>query len=557
MKKKIGPWIIVLCLFLCGFTFTEFTSSEPLVYVHGEFIFFDQAPLVENGRLLLPIRAISERLGAKVVWDAKTQETILTKDQLVLTLKIGEKVIRIHDGRLIPLDVAPRTYEGRILLPLRAVIEALGYTLSWEPSTSTANIEEVGALILEGLGDTHANRPSRWAYISPIQQFSYKNEGLAYAYESNGKLIVQTPSRRLVLDQLYPLLGDVISDELGHFYVVWGLSNENSQTPIETLFISKYSPDGQFIKSVGFEGDSSPWGKDNSAKTQIPFDAGKSVSAIQNGILVNYHGKQRYDGHQSDQVVAVKIDDMTPYFQENNTYTGHSFNQSILYSKRSQDFLFASQGDAYPRGFRVNGMGGDYGNQSDVLFHFYLEANAAYNMWVVNETFAQLGGLVETSSGLALVGASAKSIGEKAKTETQNLFVQIFDPTQSQIDENKFIGGTLRSGYTSFDINDTQNRPLSPVTDYGVLWLTNDSKQNVVSPQVVVGNDQIIILWSTEKSSYYMVLSSNGAIVKPVTELGRIPLNSMEAPIFYKNAVHWVSVENGRLVKRMISLGPK
>lgn len=556
MRKFTGPWIIILCLFLCGFTFTEFTSSEPLVYVRGEYIFFDQPPLVENGRLLLPIRAVSERLGAKVVWDTKTQETTLTKDQLVLTLKIGEKIIRINDGRRIPLDVAPRTYKGRILLPLRAVIESLGYTLSWEPSTSTVNIEEVDTLILNDLANTHDTSPSRWAYVSPVQQFSYKNEGLAFAYESKGKLIVQTPSKRLVLDKLYPLLGDVISDEMGNFYVVWGLSNENSQTPKETLFISKFSPEGQFVKSVGFEGESSPWGKDNSAKTQIPFDAGKSVSATQNGILVNYHGKQRYDGHQSDQVVAVRINDMTPYFLENNTYTGHSFNQSILYSKKAQDFLFASQGDAYPRGFRVNGMNGDYGNQSDVLFHFYLEANAAYNMWVVNETFAQLGGLVETSSGLALVGASAKSIGEKAKTETQNLFVQIFDPSKS-LDENKFIGGTLRSGHTSFDINDTQNQPLSPVTDYGVHWLTNYSDQNVISPQVVVGNDQIIILWSTEKNSYYVVLSSNGAIVKPITDLGQIPLNSMEAPIFYKNAVHWVSVENGRLVKRMISLSPQ
>lgn len=62
------------------------------------------------------------------------------------------------------------------------------------------------------------------------------------------------------------------------------------------------------------------------------------------------------------------------------------------------------------------------------IFHFYLEPNANYNMYIVNKTFAQFGGLAETSRGVVLVGASAKSIGEEAKTEKQNLFVQIFNP---------------------------------------------------------------------------------------------------------------------------------
>ena len=67
------------------------------------------------------------------------------------------------------------------------------------------------------------------------------------------------------------------------------------------------------------------------------------------------------------------------------------------------------------------------------IFHFYLEPNANYDMCIVNKTFAQLGGLAETSKGVVLAGASAKSISEKAKTEKQNLFIQIFDPLASNL----------------------------------------------------------------------------------------------------------------------------
>lgn len=135
--------------------------------------------------------------------------------------------------------------------------------------------------------------------------------------------------------------------------------------------------------------------------------------------MVNYHSKKRYDGHQSDNVIAVKISDMSAYPLPNDTFSGHSFNQSLIYSKKSLGFLFASQGDAYARGFRVNNSSGRYGDDSEILFHFYLEANSNYDMYIVNTTFAQLGGLVETSKGVALVGASAKSISEKAKSEKQ------------------------------------------------------------------------------------------------------------------------------------------
>jgi len=269
-------------------------------------------------------------------------------------------------------------------------------------------IEQSSIVMVPGLENTQITAISNWASVSSVQQFSYKNEGLAYAYVIDSSLKITMPNKQLNIEMKYPLLGDIISDDDGNLYIVWGKKNETNNASIETVFISKYSSQGQHIKTTGFVGKSSPWGNSDIAKTKVAFQSGNCVSIIANGILVNYHAKRRYDGHQSDNAIAVLISDMSPYQLPNDTYSGHSFNQSLIYCNKTSDFLFASQGDAYIRGFRINDSSGKYGDEKENIFHFYLESNANYNMWIVNKTFAQLGGLAETSKGVALVGASAK-----------------------------------------------------------------------------------------------------------------------------------------------------
>ena len=445
---------------------------------------------------------------------------------------------------------------------LRDLAAALNIYLRWDAAAGEIKIDTLFPYVPDGAGSSYAFRSDvsvantmrafrdRWASISSVQQFPYKNEGLAYAYVQDGRLIIVTPGKELSVDMLYPELGDVIADEDGNFYVIWGRDNRRDGEIVETVFVSKYSPEGAHIKTTGFVGESKPWGSSDAAKTKVPFRHGNSVSAIGNGILVNYHTKQRYDGHQSDNVIAVRLSDLSPYELPNNTYSGHSFNQSVIYSKKLSDFLFASQGDAYPRGFRVNDSSGRYGDKDDLTFTFYLEPNADYNMYIVNETFAQLGGIVETSKGVALVGASAKSIGEAAKTEKQNLFVQIFDPLAPKRSPSAYIGGTARSGATSYDIYDNQNAPLTNVTDYGVIWLTDYTDRNVITPQVVAADDRIVILWKEDVGSpvdtYYMVLSAEGNVIKPKTPLG-LPLNSFEQPIYHDGRVYWAYALRGKL----------
>ncbi|MNW03109.1 hypothetical protein D3C71_1989950 [compost metagenome] len=85
------------------------------------------------------------------------------------------------------------------------------------------------------------------------------------------------------------------------------------------------------------------------------------------------------------------------------------------------------------------------------------------------------------------------------------------------------------------------------MTDYGVHWLTNSNDTDVIAPQVVSADDRIVILWSTDADTFYMVLSEDGTVITPATSLGGLPLNSFERPVYYDGAVYWVAVKNGRL----------
>ena len=547
MKKYFALFLAVLiCLSAVGMTAFA-AAGDVTVTVDGKLIQFDQPPIIVNGRTLVPIRAVCEELGATVSWDGSTETASVTKGSLTLSLKINSYTMRVNDGTNVSLDVPPQIYNGRTLLPIRAVVERLGSEVSWDEINKIVIINRVGSAAVPGVQNTQVGAANNWASVSSVQQFAYKDEGIAYGYIKGNYLEITTPSKQLSLEKRYTSLGDVIADELGNFYVVWG--RVGSAHTEETVFISKYSPEGAHIKTTGFKGESI-MGTDGNTKT--PFHGGNCVSAIGNGYLMVNYARTMYNGHQSNNVIGVKLSDMSAVSWNSVwdiPYTSHSFNQGLIWSEDAGEFVYADQGDAYGRGFIITAGGGEKN-----IFHFYLEANANYNMFIVNKTFAQLGGLAETSKGVAFVGASAKSISEAAKTEKQNLFVQIFNPLAKEVSPSMFVGGSARSGATSTNINDNTNSPLTSVTDYGVRWLTSYTDVDVVAPQVVSAGDRLVILWSTTSDTFYMVLSASGEVITPATSLGGLGLNSFEPPVYHDGAVWWVSVRSEILTVNNIKI---
>ncbi len=110
--------------------------DNPNAYAKGAKTYVDTAnldimPIVQNGRTLVPVRFISEKFGAGVGWDDATQTVSVTTKALDISLQIGSTQMLVN-GEAITLDVPAQTIGGRTLIPLRALVEALGKQVFWD-----------------------------------------------------------------------------------------------------------------------------------------------------------------------------------------------------------------------------------------------------------------------------------------------------------------------------------------------------------------------------------------------------------------------------------------
>lgn len=405
-------------------------------------------------------------------------------------------------------------------------------------------VNVTSGLSTTGHSSTDRHTTSYYGSVSSLQQFKYKDKGIGYAYVDGNYIQVVKPTGKFKINKKHSRLGDVISDENGNIYIVWGDENEDTSNHNKnTVFISKYDSSGNHIKSVGFPGVSK-MGEDGN--TASPFNHGGCDSVIHDGVLMVNYARKMYNGHQSNNVIGVKTDDMKAVSFSSKwdiPYSSHSFNQKVTWSKKAGKFVYADLGDAYPRGFALT-----VGKKQHNVFHFYLQANANYNMHIVNRTFAQLGNIIETDKGIMLIGASAKTLGGAAEKEAQNLFVQVFDPTASSLSESAFVGGSKRSGETSTNIKDNSNSPLTPTTDYGVQWLTHYNSSDVVTPHAVKMGDKVLVIWRKlgTQNPYCEVLAADGSVVLPPVMLSKdVALNVFEDPIYVNGKVYWTAFKGG------------
>lgn len=96
-------------------------------------------PITVQGRTLLPIRAIVEAMGGTVGWDGKANKVTIKMDKTTIVLTIGKKQATVN-GKTVTLDVAPQLLNDRTMVPLRFVAESLGAIVEWEDVTQTVTI---------------------------------------------------------------------------------------------------------------------------------------------------------------------------------------------------------------------------------------------------------------------------------------------------------------------------------------------------------------------------------------------------------------------------------
>ncbi|OZQ76638.1 hypothetical protein CA596_09395 [Paenibacillus odorifer] len=143
--KKLWISILVGLLVLpMMFQSSVKAATAPIsIFIDGVRLSTDQAPVMVNGRTMVPLRAIFEAFNASIKWNQKTQTVTATKDDTTIMLKIGSKTATINN-KAVTLDVPGQNLKGRTMVPTRFVSEALGHDVGWNPSTKVVTITTSG-----------------------------------------------------------------------------------------------------------------------------------------------------------------------------------------------------------------------------------------------------------------------------------------------------------------------------------------------------------------------------------------------------------------------------
>ena len=114
-------------------------NEEIKIYVNDKKVVSDIAPVITDDRVLIPVRAIFEALGAEVLWDEETKTVISVMGEDTVTMKIGDKKLDVN-GEIKELDVAAQIVKDRTLVLVRAVSESFGCDVLWDANSKTITI---------------------------------------------------------------------------------------------------------------------------------------------------------------------------------------------------------------------------------------------------------------------------------------------------------------------------------------------------------------------------------------------------------------------------------
>ena len=115
------------------------TIGSRKISVFGREIKNDVAPKIVNDRTMLPIRIVAESLGGTVTWNGELQRVTIQKGADVILITIGADTAYVN-GTAVKLDAAAFVENGRTYLPLRFVSETLGAQVAWNEAEKTVTI---------------------------------------------------------------------------------------------------------------------------------------------------------------------------------------------------------------------------------------------------------------------------------------------------------------------------------------------------------------------------------------------------------------------------------
>ena len=196
--------IITINFFISPVALAQATENEEqriAVLLDGVEVAFDVPPVIKNGRVLVPFRAIAEALNVTVNWENDTRTITAIDDKTNISLQLDNKVA-FYNGTPTVLDVVPQIHNDRALVPLRFFSETFNCQVFWEASTNNIKItsppKKMHIVGFYALGDS---KTSSWTNLfgKPYPELSRGNTDMVselalgwYSIDKEGNLLTDS-----------------------------------------------------------------------------------------------------------------------------------------------------------------------------------------------------------------------------------------------------------------------------------------------------------------------------------------------------------------------------
>ena len=142
MKKNLKKALCVLMstgMLFSGVTVAYGEESNISLQINGSEISAEVPPTIIDGRTMVPVRAIFEAVGANIDFDAETKTITARKGDTTVNMTVGANAVTVNNKE-VQLDAPAVIVNGRTLAPARFVAETFGYTVQWDAENKIVKI---------------------------------------------------------------------------------------------------------------------------------------------------------------------------------------------------------------------------------------------------------------------------------------------------------------------------------------------------------------------------------------------------------------------------------
>ena len=236
---------------------------------------------VRDGRIMLPLRVIFEKIGAQVKYDGATSKITATKNGHTVELTVGSNIMYVDDEEKV-IDTPAYIKHGKTYIPVRACAEAFGLEVEWDDFTRTVKI--IKEVSLPTRGYTYDERGNLIQYDDIVNIGRW----IKYAYDDNNNEIYVEYSNGAWCKKEYNEYNEIIVEE----------SNDG---------IKRYTYEDGYKKRLDFQGNNADY---PSYSVDFFYDSYGNLTYMKYGSHGwNANGWKKYEYDEMGNVISYEDSD--------------------------------------------------------------------------------------------------------------------------------------------------------------------------------------------------------------------------------------------------------